>query len=65
MKKKIIYIGAVVVIFVLACSVLFNFNRKTKKELIQRLIANLEITRDKNYNIKIKNIKFTLFTPQV
>lgn len=32
MKKKIIYIGAVVVIFVLACSVLFNFNRKTKKE---------------------------------
>ena len=36
-----------------------SLNRKTKKELIQRLIANLEITRDKNYNIKIKNIKFT------
>ena len=36
-----------------------SLNRKTKKELIQRLIANLEITRDKNYNIEIKNIKFT------
>ena len=32
MKKKIIYIGAVLVIFILACSVLFNFNRKPKKE---------------------------------
>ena len=36
-----------------------SLNRKTKKELIQRLIASLEITRDKNYNIEIKNIKFT------
>ena len=35
-----------------------SLNRKAKKELIQRLIANLEITRDKNYNIEIKNIKF-------
>ena len=32
MKKKIVYIGAVIVIFILACSVLFNFNRKSKKE---------------------------------
>ncbi len=32
MKKKIIYIGAVLVIFILACSVLFNFNRKPKTE---------------------------------
>lgn len=30
-----------------------------KKELIQKLIASLEIARDKNYNIEIKNIKFT------
>ncbi|MDD6403557.1 MAG: hypothetical protein PUG33_05465 [Mollicutes bacterium] len=36
-----------------------SLNRKNKKELIQRLIASLEITRDKNYNIEIKNIKFT------
>lgn len=36
-----------------------SLNRKTKKELIQRLIASLEINRDKNYNIEIKNIKFT------
>ncbi len=32
MKKNIIYIGAVLVIFILACSVLFNFNRKPKTE---------------------------------
>ena len=36
-----------------------SLNRKTKKELIQKLIASLEITRDDNYNIEIKNIKFT------
>lgn len=29
-----------------------SLNRKTKKELIQILIANLEITRDKNYNME-------------
>ena len=32
MKKKIIYICSVLVIFILACSVLFNFNKKPKKE---------------------------------
>ncbi len=36
-----------------------SLNRKTKKELIQKLIASLEIIRDDNYNIEIKNIKFT------
>ena len=33
--------------------------RKTKRDLIHRLISQIEITRDKNYNIDIKNIKFT------
>ena len=28
MKKKIIYIVAILVIFALACAVLFNFNKK-------------------------------------
>ena len=36
-----------------------SLNRKSKKELIKRLIENIEIKRDKNYNIKITNIKFT------
>ena len=36
-----------------------SLNRKTKKEIINKLIASLEITRDKNYNIEVKNIKFT------
>lgn len=36
-----------------------SLNRKTKKEIINRFIESLEITRDKNYNIEIKNIKFT------
>lgn len=36
-----------------------SLNRKTKRDLIQRLIASLEIERDRNYNIEIKNIKFT------
>ena len=30
-----------------------------KKEILNRLIKNIEITRDKNYNIEIKNITFT------
>ena len=30
-----------------------------KEELINRLISSIEITRDDNYNIEIKNIKFT------
>jgi site-specific DNA recombinase len=36
-----------------------SLNRKTKKEIINRFIASLEITRDDKYNIEIKNIKFT------
>ena len=36
-----------------------SLNRKTKKEILNRLIKNIEITRDKNYNIEIKNITFT------
>jgi hypothetical protein len=30
-----------------------------QKELINRLMSSIEITRDNNYNIEIKNIKFT------
>lgn len=40
----------------------FNFdslNRKAKQELLKTLISNIEISRDKNYNIEIKNIKFS------
>ena len=33
--------------------------RKAKRDLIHRLISQIEIIRDKNYNIEIKNIKFT------
>ena len=36
-----------------------SLNRKSKKELIKRLIDTIEIERDKNYNIEITNIKFT------
>ena len=36
-----------------------SLNRKGKKELIQKLIASLEIARDNQYNIEIKSIKFT------
>ncbi len=36
-----------------------SLNRKSKKELIKRLIATIEIKRDKNYNIEITNVKFT------
>ncbi|MBQ7139931.1 MAG: recombinase family protein [Bacilli bacterium] len=35
-----------------------SLKRQTKKDLIQKLISSLEITREKNYNIEIKNIKF-------
>ena len=44
MKKKIVYIGAVIVIFILACSVLFNFNRKSKKEEKLTDITLAEVT---------------------
>ena len=44
----------------LVFSFLFDsLNKKYKKELINRLISSIEITRDKAYNIEIKNIKFT------
>ena len=35
-----------------------SLNRKSKKELIKRLVDTIEIKRDKNYNIDITNIKF-------
>lgn len=44
MKKKIVYICAVIVIFILACSVLFNFNRKSKKEEKLTDITLAEVT---------------------
>ena len=33
--------------------------REAKRDMIHRLISQIEITRDSNYNIDIKNIKFT------
>ena len=36
-----------------------TLNKKSKKELINKFISAIEIERDKNYNIEIKNIKFT------
>ena len=33
--------------------------REAKKDMIHRLVSQVEINRDKNYNIEIKNIKFT------
>lgn len=36
-----------------------SLNKKAQKELINRLISSIEISRDDNYNIEIKNIKFT------
>lgn len=34
-------------------------SREAKRDMIHRLISQIEITRDSNYNIDIKNIKFT------
>lgn len=34
-------------------------SREAKRDMIHRLIAMIEIKRDKNYNIEIKDIKFT------
>lgn len=34
-------------------------SREAKRDMINRLISMIEIKRDKNYNIDIKNIKFT------
>ena len=36
-----------------------TLNKKSKKELINKFISLIEIERDKNYNIEIKNVKFT------
>lgn len=36
-----------------------SLNRKSKKELIKKLIESIEIKRDKDYNIEIINVKFT------
>ncbi len=39
---------------------IFNsLNRKSKKELIKKLIESIEIKRDKSYNIEITNVNFT------
>ena len=34
-------------------------SREAKRDIIHRLVSQIEITRDKNYNIEIKDIKFT------
>ena len=34
-------------------------SREVKRDMIHRLVSQIEINRDKNYNIEIKNIKFT------
>ena len=34
-------------------------SQETKRDMIHRLVSQVEINRDKNYNIEIKNIKFT------
>ena len=34
-------------------------SREAKRDMIHRLVSQIEITRDKNYNIEIKDIKFT------
>ncbi len=34
-------------------------SREAKRDMIHRLVSQVEINRDKNYNIEIKNIKFT------
>ena len=36
-----------------------DLDKRDKKEIIQKLIASMEIKRDKNYEIEITNIKFT------
>lgn len=36
-----------------------HLNRKSKKDLIKKIIESIEISRDEKYNIEIKNIRFT------
>ena len=36
-----------------------DIDRRSRKELIQKLISSIEIKRDKNYAIEITNVKFT------
>lgn len=44
----------------IAFTFIFNsLKRKTKQELIKKLIDCIEIKRNKNYDIEIKNVKFT------
>ncbi len=44
----------------IAFTFIFNsLKRKTKQELIKKLIDCIEIKRDKNYDIEITNVKFT------
>lgn len=52
--------GAVISNNKLAFTFVFDsLTRKTKKELINKLISSIEIKRTKNYDIEITNIKFT------
>ena len=37
-----------------------SLNRKAKRDILNKLVSQIEISRDKNYNIEIKNIKFTV-----
>ena len=36
-----------------------RLNHKAKRDILNKLVLQIEITRDKNHNIEIKNIKFT------
>ena len=36
-----------------------HLSRKSKKELIKKVIESIEVSRDEKYNIEIKNIRFT------
>lgn len=36
-----------------------HLNRKSRKELIKKVIESIEISRDEKYNIEIKNVRFT------
>ena len=36
-----------------------SLSKKSQRQLLNYLVSSIEITRDKNYNIDIKNITFT------
>ena len=44
MKKNILYIGSILIIFVLACSVLFNFNKKKEEKKEYTDVTLAEVT---------------------